>query len=284
MNTWPKSVVRWRCGRTLYLSVPFSWLMDDAAQIAADHKVGPVVAGGPAVAYAGAPWADETPPECPFDVLAKHNALATFTTRGCPNKCEFCAVPKTEGDFRELDQWKPAPVICDNNIMAASRKHFSKVITELRRFPYCDFNQGLDARLFTAWHAGEIAKLKGCKVRFAFDHTGTESEVADAIEASRKAGLSDFGVYVLVGFRDSPEDAMYRLEKVREWGIRPNPMRFQPLNTKKKNSHVADGWTGPLLAKMMHYYSRLRYVEHIPFDEYIYGIEDRPLLAAIQEK
>jgi hypothetical protein len=88
VNQWRKGIARWTCGRTLYLSVPFTWLLDDARRLAEAHS-GKVVAGGPAVKLMGAPWASETPDECPFDVLAMHNPCATFTTRGCPNRCGF---------------------------------------------------------------------------------------------------------------------------------------------------------------------------------------------------
>jgi len=55
----------------------------------------------------GAPWADDTPDEAPVDVLRLHNPDATFTTRGCPRACPFCAVPRIEGKFRELRKGGP---------------------------------------------------------------------------------------------------------------------------------------------------------------------------------
>ena len=88
---------------------------------------------------------------------------------------------------------------------------------------------------------------------------------------ARQAGLRDFGVYVLVGFNDTLDEALYKLETVRSWGIRPNPMRFQPLDTLEKNSYVASGWTDFDLKRVMRYYSRLRWLEHIPFSDYEYS-------------
>ena len=267
MNTWAKDIVRWCCGKTLYISVPFTWLLAEAEAMAAIHK-GPVIAGGPAVNLVGAPWADEAPGSCPFDVLAMHNPCATFTTRGCPNSCEFCAVPKLEGDFRELATWKPAPVICDNNLTEASQAHFARVIETSLQFPHVDFNQGLDARKFTRWHADQIARLASAKVRFAFDHVNAESSVRAAIDTAREAGLRDFGVYVLIGFHDTPEDARYRLDTVMSWKVWPNPMRFQPLNATEKNSYVEASWTESELRRMMKYYSRQRWLKGVPYDQY----------------
>ena len=266
MKQWRKGIASWQCGKTLYLSVPFTWMLAEAEAMAEAHK-GPVVAGGPAVSLMGAPWAD-TPDSCPFDVLSMHNPCATFTTRGCPNRCGFCAVPKIEGDFRELGNWKPAPIVCDNNLLAASRKHFARVIDSLKPFPACDFNQGLDADLFTAWHAGQIAKLKRPMVRFALDSLKDERPVARAVETARAAGLRHFGVYVLIGFKDTPVDALYRLRAVQALKIRPNPMRYQPLDAATKNCYVDKNWTETELRRMTRYFSRLRWLEGVPYEEY----------------
>ena len=267
MVQWKKNIVKWKVGKTLYLSVPFTWLLDEARVLAEEHK-GPVLAGGPAVDLIGAPWATETPRKCPYDVLSMHNPLATFTTRGCIRACAFCAVPKIEGGFRELIDWKPAPIVCDNNFFAASHSHIERVIDKLAVFPSVDFNQGLDARILSPWHLDQLKRLQHVKIRFAFDHVNNESAVSDAVNIAKAAGFRDFGMYVLIGFKDTPIDAEYRLETVRSWGIRPNPMRYQPLDALAKNAHVGNGWTDNELKRMTRYYSRLRWLEHIPFADY----------------
>lgn len=279
---WKKEVVQVRKEGNLYLSVPFTWLLPEAERISYQWE-GKIVAGGPAVKLMGAPWADATPESAPFDFLNIHNPQATFTTRGCINQCPFCAVPKIEGEFRELPKWKIAPIVCDNNITAASKKHFKKIIYTLREFPQVDFNQGLDARLFSSFHADEICKLKKIKVRFAFDHPNMEQEVKDAIDLCRRKGLKEFGVYVLIGLNDSPEEAKYKLEKVREWGALPNPMRFQPLNSLQKNRYVGEGWTERELRNMMRYYSRLNWLAGVSYEEYCEKVNGRVNLWTNQE-
>jgi MoaA/NifB/PqqE/SkfB family radical SAM enzyme len=263
---WLKDIAQWRIKDTLYLSVVFSWDLDKALRVQEQSKL-KVIVGGPAAKLAG------IQPDEPlsFSPLQFHNPLATFTTRGCPNACEFCAVPKIEGNLRELPSWEIKPVICDNNLLAASQKHFDRVIDSLKSLPYVDFNQGVDAYLFTDHHARRMAELRAVKVRFAFDSVADETAVMDAIARARSHGLKDIGVYVLFGFRDTPEDARYRLETIRRLDIWPNPMRFQPLNSQTKNSFVEEGWTKKQLEDTERYYARLRYLEHIPFEDYRCG-------------
>ena len=260
MYQWRKGIASWKCGETLYISVPFTWLMDEAEKLAATHK-GKVLIGGPGTMK-------ET--SCPgFEPILYHNPAATRTTVGCPNNCSFCAVRKLEPEFKEVKDFRPAPIVCDNNFTAASKKHQQMVVEKLRVFPEVDFNQGLESARFTPDFAEIIGRLK-CKVRFAFDHINAEGKVKTAVDLCRSRVTKDIGIYVLVGFDDTPEEAIYKLEIVRSWGIRPNPMRYQPLDAKEKNAYIAEGWKLDELKKLMHYYSRLRWFEHIPFKEFEY--------------
>lgn len=280
MTRWKKGVVSWTCDKTLYLSVPFTWLLDEAEGLAQAHK-GPVVAGGPAVKLMGAPWADETPDECPFDVLAMHNPCATFTTRGCPNQCRFCAVPKTEGEFRELAIWKPAPIVCDNNLTAASPAHFERVIESLMPFPLVDFNQGFEARRFEAWHAEALRRPRRVVLRFAFDHTRDEGALARAMDIAKAAGLRDCRVMVLFGFDDTPEDAIYRCEWIRAHKALPCPMRYHPLDAAEKNAFYLPAWDGWNMAAFARYYYRQRFFGDTTVEEFARRRE--PLFTGVGE-
>lgn len=268
MYNWKKELVSWKIGNTLYISIVFSWQIQDAKILAKRHE-GKVVVGGPA-AILNQDKIDfaEFQNTTEFDVLSMHNPLSTFTTRGCIRKCKFCAVPTIDGDFIELDNWKINPVVCDNNFLASSKTHIKKVIEKIKHFSKVDFNQGLDARLINDWHFNQLCKLKDIKLRFAFDSLAYESVVVDAINKAKKLNFKDIGVYVLIGYKDTPSDALYRLEKIISLGIRPNPMRYQPLNSDIKNGYVENGWSDIELKRMTRYFSKLRWLEHIPYSEY----------------
>ena len=181
---------------------------------------------------------------------------------------------------------KPAPTVCDNNLLAASRTHFEKVIDSLRPFPACDFNQGLDARLLKYWHVDGLLSLHRPTVRFALDHTQDTPTTQKAVHRLTARGFPKrhLGIYVLIGFDDTPQDAHHRLETVRSWGIRPNPMRFQPLDATKRNDYVAPGWTEAELRRMTHYYSRLQFLEHIPYEDFRWPRPPEPLFDANNQK
>ena len=275
------------------VSVVFTWQFRSALTMGYKHHRatgGDVEIGGPAVELVRRPnesvWNPRRRwlrfPRVPrddkgvVDVMGLVNPDATFTTRGCPNKCGFCAVPRVEGSFRELKRWRPAPIVCDNNLLACSQRHFERVLVSLKQFGRADFNQGLDCRLLRLWHADQLGRLyKGgtkVKVRFAFDRMNVQSRLLEAIDRVLTSGIprQSIGVYVLIGFNDTPEEAIERLEIVRMLKIRPNPMRYQPLRALKKNSYVYEGggWTERKLRDVMRYYSGLRYFGSIPFSEY----------------
>jgi len=268
MYNWRKDIVTWRMRDTLYISMPFTWLVQDASEIARAHK-GRVIVGGAGAVLMKPDWADEIIRDGPFDVMAFYNPMATRTTRGCDRGCEFCAVAEIEGPFRELQEWRAAPIICDSSFLSSSKSHFDRVIERLKRFNYVDF-QGIDARHVTPSIARRFTELRHVKIRMGFDCMNDERAVAAAIQTFHHVGIKNIGIYVLIGFDDSPEEARYKLETVRGWGIRPTPMRYQPLDCTKKNSYIALGWTNTELKRMVRYYSRLRYLEHIPYEDFDY--------------
>jgi len=267
LTNWPKHIVTWWDNEVLNISVVFSWQLSYAVKYrdAMLSRGCKIKIGGPAAKLVGIQDGD-------VPALIHHNPYATFTSRGCPNRCQFCAVPKIEGDLVELDDWEPKPVVCDNNLLGCSVKHFDSVIDRLKPIKYVDFNQGLDARLLTDHHIERLRELSTPQLRFAWDNVATESYVMSAIERVKKAGFPSGRIhaYVLFGFKDTPEDALYRFEKLRDLGIKPNPMRYQPLDALKRNCYVGEHWTKEELKRMMRYWARQNWFSKIPYSEYVH--------------
>lgn len=273
MTKWAKDVVSWVEDGIGYVSVPFTWSLPRAKEKcrALQELVEQVRAGGPAVSLMPSYLKDVAEVGGVVDAVRHHNPDATFTSRGCTRKCSFCAIPKIEGDLVELDAWEPKPIVCDNNLLACSKRHFDKVVDKLRGVKKVDFNQGLDARLLTDYHIDRMRELDIATVRFAWDDIKFESVVMDAIDKIEKAGFPKrkIHVYVLLGFKDTPEDALYRLQSLKDRGVWPNPQRFQPLNALEKDDYVSPSWTNKLLKRYMRYWSRQIWLWKIPFEEYI---------------
>jgi hypothetical protein len=272
MTHWHGGIAEWQLGSRAYLSVVFSWDLPKAYQRAVWYRqLGyTVFAGGPAVLLNPDYLADVAECGGNCNALPYHNPDATFTSRGCIRQCAFCAVPRIEGDLVELDDWDVKPIVCDNNLLACSRRHFDTVVDRLKSLPGVDFNQGLDARLFTKHHAERLAELD-CTARLAWDHIGEEEPVMTALQLLFDVGFSKRAVrvYVMIGYNDTPEDALYRLETLKSLGLRPNPMRYQPLDAIKRNAYVGEHWTEWELKRYMRYWARQAWLEHVPFAEYV---------------
>lgn len=272
MSGWGSGLAEWTQNATAHISVVFSWQLQDAFQRAIWYRMQgyDVQAGGPAVKLNPSMMAGVADVDGEIDALPHHNADATFTSRGCIRHCPFCAVPKIEGDLVELDDWEPRPIVCDNNLLACSRLHFDKVIDRLKPVKDVDFNQGLDARLLSKYQAMRLAELDLYCARLAWDNSKHERQFIKAYELLRRAGVpkTKIRVYVLIGFNDTPEDALYRLQTVKNLGSRPNPMRYQSLDSIRRNQYVGKNWTDRELKRYMRYWSRLRWLEHISFEDY----------------
>jgi hypothetical protein len=147
-------------------------------------------------------------------------------------------------------------------------------VDKLKGIQEVDFNQGLSATFMTPYHASRLAELDVKYIRLAWDHISLESQFGKAWSMLRSAGFpaSKVSVYVLIGFHDTPADALYRLNTVRELGSWPFPMRYQPVDTPKRNSFVFSegGWTNHELVRYCRYWANQRITSKIPFAEFRY--------------
>jgi hypothetical protein len=120
--SWIGGLAEWTEGDTAYLSIAFTWKLDEARARAVWYRAlgYKVRAGGPAV-FVRKHYLDdvaEVGGEIP-DALVHHNPQATIASRGCPVGCWFCIVPKMEGrDFTLLPDFPVRPILCDNNLSA----------------------------------------------------------------------------------------------------------------------------------------------------------------------
>jgi len=276
---WPKKPTKWINDRKLYISIPFTWQLPAVKKeiLQQDFQYDSVVIGGPAVQLMPDYLAGlaETKQHMP-GVLQRVNPQATRTSIGCPNRCAFCGVKKIHPKYKELKTWPILPVICDDNLLAGSAIHFDKVIDKLKTLDWCDFNQGLDARLLTRYHANRLAELKKPMIRLAWDQANDEPYLLQAIRTlNKRVGipLGNIRILILIGYKATPETVLARLNTIDNLGVKPCPMRYTPLDSLKKNAYVdyANGWSEYEIQRYMKYWSGYRYFKGIDFDDWDYN-------------
>ena len=154
----------------------------------------------------------------------------TITSRGCPNACGFCFVPKREGRLRLLEI-KPGWDILDNNILACPREHIEAVLAMLDEQPKAArFTGGIEARRVEPWFVERLKRLRLEVLFMAYDQVWEKRFVERAAKMMVDAGLTrhQVGCYVLCGFYgDTIEAATQRCEWVKGLGVTPFAMYFQ---------------------------------------------------------
>ena len=272
MIPWPKAPVEWIEGRTLCISIPFTWNLTAVLKRLKQREMrwDKALVGGPAAKLMPR-YFDELPyvrtGQHHPDALYRVNPLATRTMIGCIRACKFCAVPKIEGRLREFDSWPNRPIVIDNNLLACSKEHFDRVIDGLKQIGEADFNQGLDARKLTDYHAQRIAEIRYPVVRLALDSMDCAEQWVDAFSMLRSAGIAKHRIssYAIFGFDSGIEEAWDRFSFIESFKIKAYPMWFHRLDAMKVNvvtdEQKALGWTDRERKKVMQWFYQHRDVD-----------------------
>ena len=147
-----------------------------------------------------------------------------FLTRGCPNKCKWCVVPRKEGNVRpymDVEQiavdGRTNLILMDNNILACDYglQQIQKIIDKGYRV---DFNQALDARLITVDIAKLLAKVRWLNhIRFGCD---THKQIAQCERAMKiideyRGKPASYLMYTMIG--SDFDEAVSRLNHWRDY-------------------------------------------------------------------
>jgi len=257
--TWPKTSVYWREGDASFASIPFTWELKKVRRFIRSRP-GKWTVGGPAIFLMPDYFQDLPDVSVKWSwggILQRHNPYATRTTRGCPNKCKYCAIGSGKierGAFIEKGEWPDRPILCDNNLLAASERHLQRVFDRLRWWGWADFNQGLDCRLVTPEIAKEIHSIGKPIVRVSLDSWSVAPVWEYAVNLFLDAGVAKRRMhsYVMIGWGDDPRRDIERVEYAKTI-LGPgsvNAMWFHELDAMKPNvvteKQAACGWTDRL--------------------------------------
>jgi hypothetical protein len=221
----------------VHISVTFTWDMKKAERLAKEWRfVAPVKIGGPGTGQRGEGF---TP-----GMYLKEGYV--ITSRGCPNRCWFCGVPRREGALRELPITRGYNVL-DDNLLACSDSHVKAVFKMLAwqcRPPL--FTGGLEAARLKEWHVRELAKLKPKRLFFAYDTPDDREPLHEAGKLLKNAGFKicdPLRAYVLCGYPgDTFDKARGRFEDCMGAGFLPMAMLYRDETGDRDPEWVRFAW------------------------------------------
>lgn len=183
-----------------------------------------------------------------------HKTAYGFLTRGCPNKCKWCIVPKKEGvikpymDVEEIAiDGRNELILMDNNILASDHgiEQIEKIIkmNEGRKKKIkVDFNQGLDARLVTDEIAKMLSRLKWIQqIRFGCDTPKQIEECEKACAMIDKHGYKgEYFFYCIL--LDDFDESFSRVNHWKKKGSSRYLPHCQPFRDIGNKSQIIPQW------------------------------------------
>lgn len=170
-----------------------------------------------------------------------------FLTRGCPNKCKWCVVPRKEGNIKpymDVDDiaigGRTNLILMDNNVLACDygMEQIEKIISKKYRV---DFNQAIDARLVTEEKAKILAKVKWIEViRMGCDTPKQIGECERAMQMidEYRGKPMQYLMYTMIG--DDMEEAYNRLSHF--WTMKKVRVVAQPFRDIDNPRQIVPQW------------------------------------------
>lgn len=240
----------------LYRSKIFNFTQDDMTPYNADK----VIRGGTGydVSTQLPPAIDDIQPDLSIYPNMPKGVSYGFLTRGCPNKCKWCVVPRKEGAIRpywDVDRvanGNKKLILMDNNILAAGDYGIAQLQKIIDRGYRVDFNQALDARLVTEEVAALLARIKWLdnnRIRFGCDTPGQISECKRAIDLIEANGFTgQFFLYCMLN-----SDFCESFSRIKFWWYWEQMVRFnkngchvyahaQPYRDPYNPNHAIQQW------------------------------------------
>mgnify|MGYP001565775072 CR=1 FL=1 len=250
---WIGGLAEWHEEGTTYLSIAFTWKLDEAFSRAVFAKARGhrVIAGGPGlftkkirheledVAEIGGEY---------HDAIARHNPMATIASRGCPVGCWFCIVPAMEGrEFTLIPDFPVRPILCDNNLSALPSEYQIHIIDRYAAagVKLKDANSGFEPITFipdvyARWKP--LINAGGGPWRFAYDEIKEGPQVRRVMAMLADEPQKRKRVYVLIGNEPFAE-CMARIQEVIDAGCEPHVQPLMKLNALDRKPWVRFDWT-----------------------------------------
>jgi hypothetical protein len=258
---WVGGLAEWTDGDTAYLSIAFTWKLDEAYSRAVWYRSAGyrVRAGGPGVFTRRHHLAEvaEIGGQIP-DAVVHHNPAATFASRGCPVGCWFCIVPAMEGrEFTLLPDFPVRPVLCDNNLSALPADYQDHIVSRYQAagVPLLDANSGFEPRTFDDGVFARWRAINRGPWRFAYDDQAERPYVERVMRMLRDVPSRQKRVYVLIG-NEPFASCMERVREVIAWGGEPHVQPLMKLNALDRRPWVRFDWSAQKLRDVARWANR----------------------------
>ena len=288
---WVGGFAEWIEGDTAYLSIAFTWLLDQAFSRAIWYRAlgYKVIAGGPALFLVKMRHELADVAEIPtkivvrdgkeriipgdfHEAVTRHNSTATFASRGCPVGCSFCIVPPLEGEeFTLIPDFVVRPILCDNNLSALPSDYQDHIIRRYQEegVSLLDANSGFEPITFTPdvyerWKP--LINAGRGPWRFAYDETSERDQVLDVMRMLVDEPQKRKRVYVLIG-NEPFDECMRRIQEVIDHGCEPHVQPIMKLATLEKRPWVRYDWTEQKLKDVARWANGWVW-KRAPFQEY----------------
>jgi hypothetical protein len=194
------------------------------------------------------------------------NAGIGFTSRGCVRNCGFCFVPPKEGKFHQVAEIKDlinprsnVIILLDNNLTADP--DCIEKLHEIRdRGLTVDISQGIDVRLLTPEIAKALSEVKHLRrLHYAWDLMSFEKQIFKGLNLlSAFIKPNKHMCFILSGYNTSFDEDMYRVNKLKEVGVRPYIMPYNKEFHSLKQFYFT-GWINGM------YYTVCSFEEYEPW-------------------
>lgn len=160
-----------------------------------------------------------------------------FYSRGCIRNCPFCVVRQKEGYIKAVEPMELNPrgkriEVLDNNFFA--NPEWKYAIEDLISIGQKVNFHGVDARIMNEEQAYYLNKVKHYKqIHIAWDNP-KDNLIPKIKEITKYIKPYKLMCYVLVGYWSTPEEDLYRVEKLRELGVDPFVMPYDKSEDYQK--------------------------------------------------
>lgn len=177
-----------------------------------------------------------------YSLYPQYDFSIQFFSRGCIRRCPFCLVHDKEGDIHPVDPVELNPrgthiEVLDNNFFA--NLEWKSAVDYLLKARQKVNLHGVDVRILDEEQAYWLNRLPLYKpIHIAWDLPNID--LTDRLrEVTKYIKSYKLMCYVLVGFNSSIEQDIYRIERLRELGIKPYVMPYRDFENKTQPSQYA---------------------------------------------